>query len=463
MRTAAQICFLIAPFFFFIVFYIVSTENVFRDQLPKKWHQILKTSTTNTPKVYANRHKILDKNAKKKVERARVGVKKMGLDEGEKFFSDYWLYEAEHFVDGSRHLNLVIRDIEGDSISNVSMVPAFRAVLQSDKEDPENLKHSAKRDLESRNPASVLMKLQKRDFKCPTGTNDCSAIGYPNSCCPNSDTCFAIKDTGLGPVGCCRKGSNCGGTIHTCISPNTGCSSSTGGGCCIPNYICARIGCTINPSMIVETIVTVSTMISSLPETSIFTSTSTLPIFTEPSSTQPCYEGSNEKACISNTEESGSVTATGDLPVRPTSFASPEPSESLIDSTCPTGFYACNAYHEGGCCRTGRNCEKTSCPPTISTSLVSDGVTIVVPVGTGASTASPSGTCAVGWSLCGADEGKGCCPSGWKCGSNQCYDISATATATVNKEIPSSARKIRFSVVGVIIGIIMIQLMSNLA
>ncbi|RKF74266.1 putative gpi anchored protein [Golovinomyces cichoracearum] len=457
MRTIAQICFLIAPALIFTVFYFFSTENVFRDQLPKKLHRNLKTFTTYRPKDYANRHKSSEKNTSKRVESARIGVMKMGLDEGEKFFPDYWLYEAARSVDHSRHSNLISRDNNGDSISNASMVPAFRALLQSDKESPENLEHGAKKDLESRSPASVLMKLQKRDFRCPIGTNDCSAIGYPNSCCPDSDTCFAIKDTGLGPVGCCRKGSNCGGTINECIAPNTGCSSSSGGGCCIRNYICARIGCTINPTMIVSTIVTVSTMISSSPETSIYTSISTLPIFTETSSTQSCHEGSNESGCISNSEGSIPGTATGDLPVRPTSFASPDSSESLINSMCPTGFYACKAYHEGGCCRTGRNCEKTSCPPTISTSLVTDGVTIVVPVGTGASTASPSGTCAVGWSLCGADEGKGCCPSGWKCGSKECYDISATATATISKELPSSAWKIRFSVIDLILFTILIQ------
>jgi hypothetical protein len=103
-------------------------------------------------------------------------------------------------------------------------------------------------------------------------------------------------------------------------------------------------------------------------------------------------------------------------------------------SVCPTGFYACSAVYQGGCCRVGRNCDTTSCPAPSSTIVVnSGGVTIVVPAST-----STAGSCASGWSGCAASLGGGCCPSGFLCGSSCTASVSGTATTTVAKSQPGN-------------------------
>jgi len=104
---------------------------------------------------------------------------------------------------------------------------------------------------------------------------------------------------------------------------------------------------------------------------------------------------------------------------------------------CPTGFYACFASAGGGCCQTGRDCATASCPPLASTTVVSNGKTVVVPA-TGVP-ASARSTCGAGWFLCGPDAGPvaGCCPSGYACGTASCSLSGPAGTGTVQKVFPS--------------------------
>lgn len=149
---------------------------------------------------------------------------------------------------------------------------------------------------------------------------------------------------------------------------------------------------------------------------------------------------------ISPTSTETSSTVSPAAPVRPTTssqttITSSTPSSTSVSSTvstCPTGFYACSAVYAGGCCRTGRNCDTTSCPATPSTTLINtDGITIAVPTGSAATTATESsGSCATGWFSCAASAGGGCCPNGYVCGSSCTASSSGTATATVVKEQP---------------------------
>ncbi|KAF3011970.1 hypothetical protein E8E15_002942 [Penicillium rubens] len=84
------------------------------------------------------------------------------------------------------------------------------------------------------------------------------------------------------------------------------------------------------------------------------------------------------------TSSHSSKTTTNDglaPPARPTNLSTVT-SATRGDDVCPTGFYACSAVYHGGCCRTGRDCDTTSCPTISSTTVVSDGVTIVAPAAT---------------------------------------------------------------------------------
>lgn len=109
-------------------------------------------------------------------------------------------------------------------------------------------------------------------------------------------------------------------------------------------------------------------------------------------------------------------------------------------SGCPTGFYGCLATHGGGCCRTDRNCDIHNCPAP-STTIVTDGATIVVLATDAPPAPGPVSTCADGWFLCGRDAGPvaGCCPDGYSCGTASCFTVQASETGRLQKEFPEAS------------------------
>ena len=151
-----------------------------------------------------------------------------------------------------------------------------------------------------------------------------------------------------------------------------------------------------------------------------------------------------ERLCGSQSCPAATISTSVSIgaPVRPTSATLVTTSEPapITATACPTGFYQCSAYYNGGaCCQVGRDCGLTSCPPHETSSvLVSNGVTVLV-APTGSVTNNGSGVqenCANGWYSCNGDVGGGCCPSGYGCGALSCTAVaSATATpTTVPKE-----------------------------
>lgn len=157
-------------------------------------------------------------------------MRKMSVDEGEMFFPEYWGFEQMKSD----------TELEGNCSHTVDHLEELLAPMtihvQSRSEDEGILKRSVEHD------TSSSLNMLKR-ASCPSGTNSCTSIGYPNSCCSSSQTCILIADTGLGPVGCCPAGSTCSGSISSCAAGNTACPSSLGGGCCIPGYTCSGVGC----------------------------------------------------------------------------------------------------------------------------------------------------------------------------------------------------------------------------
>ncbi len=196
-------------------------------------------------------------------------------------------------------------------------------------------------------------------------------------------------------------------TAFTCTSGFQSCAASLGGGCCPTNQVCG-------------------------PETCLPTSTST-------------------RSATTTSDETAAA------PVRPTSES--EASVASVPSStppaaCPTGFYMCEAYYKGGCCRVGRDCDSTSCPTVANTNVVAEeDVTIGAAVGgssaqprtsvppqiTNAAADAERGSCASGWYSCAADAGGGCCPSGYDCGDS-C--TRPTSGDTVGKIAPSAAARV---------------------
>lgn len=165
--------------------------------------------------------------------------------------------------------------------------------------------------------------------------------------------------------------------------------------------------------------------------------------FTTPQETS----SSSSSSTRTSTGTSTRTASTGDLtpPARPTGLSTVTTSESTETgggaSSCPTGFYACSAVYQGGCCRTGRDCDTTSCPVVSSTTMVSNDRTIVVPAPT--MTGGGGRRCAQGWFSCADTVGGGCCPTGFACGSS-CSATGGQAT-TLAKTSPENSVASRIS------------------
>ena len=179
-----------------------------------------------------------------------------------------------------------------------------------------------------------------------------------------------------------------------------------------------------NPSTVVVTL-TVTRTAESDPETRTVTEEVTESLGAP---YRPTQTSSSEDEGESSTEAEESTSSSSE-----TITSAPESTQT----GCPTGFYGCLATHGGGCCRTDRNCETYDCPAGSSTTVVSDGQTIVVPV-SGAPSEDATATCADGWFMCGNNAGPrpGCCPSGYDCGTASCYTVENSQTGSVQKEQP---------------------------
>ncbi|KAJ5714184.1 uncharacterized protein N7483_011365 [Penicillium malachiteum] len=338
------------------------------------------------------------------------GVRKMSHDEGEKFFLDYW-----SFVDDSQGLSDRGLDEDQTSFSNSSKV---EEQASSDILIPRSFPFQPSFPWEA-NRRSLF---GPRDFKCPTGTYACESIGRSDRCCSTGDTCQHVKDTGSGDVGCCPNGQRCSNVVGQCPSPWTTCSEALGGGCCIAGYHCVPGGCAF---VSVITVTVHSTVILS----------------TKTYSTVPQNPPSSSSTC--NTSTANSLAP----PARPTGRSTSTHTTTTRVNVCPTGFYACSAVYQGGCCQTGRDCDTTSCPKTRSTTFISNGVTIIEPVTTGGT--EITGKCAKGWFSCADTAGGGCCPLDWTCGGSCTAPASKTTIVKEQATAKSEGRKLRVNLAAI--------------
>ncbi len=397
-----------------------------------------------------------------------VGVRKMSDDEGEKFYFDYWAF-APTGNTGSQRDN---EDQDGLFLpSNSTFIGRARRPLLLHSTHKSNIASNVLSRY-IRFPFTPRSTFGKRDFQCPSGTSSCASVNRPESCCAEGQTCQLIEDTGLGDVGCCAAGEACAGSLSNCPLGYTSCPNYPGGGCCIPGYACVSGGCLlsstatviVNPSSpstrpssvtqsssltAVASSPSSATVVAAPPTTSRTptpstsqSATATITAITSTATSQNtlvCSSGfrscpaslgggccPTDRACGRDICPEQSSTATIAAPVRPTSGDSTTPDASITG--CPTGFYACSAFYQGGCCRFGRDCAPTSCPTSGTTTLIDDnGVTVIATTSSGLSANSIlTGACATGWSSCAASDGGGCCPTGYVCGN------SCTATATAS-------------------------------
>ncbi|KAL0942480.1 uncharacterized protein CTRU02_200365 [Colletotrichum truncatum] len=315
-----------------------------------------------------------------------------------------------------------------------------------------------------RRAAEALHILESRQA-CPTNMKSCENIGSPNKCCMSNEVCVKVEDEKVGNVACCPDGASCNAPVGTCPSGSESCAADLGGGCCIPGYICQGVGCVPSPPPAPSTTSTRTTAnggggaggggVTSPVQTIVTTSTTTLAdgntrtvIITVTVTENPGTVTTARTTTTTTTPTTTSGNTGAVPPFRPTSTASGDGNgnPTYTPSFCPTGFYACVARAGGGCCQTGRDCATTSCPPTPSTTIISNGATVVVPV-SDVPEPRTTDTCANGWFLCGEEGGPvpGCCPSGYACGTASCTTVSATRTGEIQKHFPNSGPKMTAS------------------
>ncbi|KAF3005535.1 hypothetical protein E8E14_005357 [Neopestalotiopsis sp. 37M] len=375
-----------------------------------------------------------------------TAIKKMSLDEGEKIMPEHIGFAPEYTSLQSplQARGLLTPEEElllaANSSAVISYRPPFGVNVAGEALDLRNNGPSWRRAKEA------LHRLQGRDYSCPTNTASCESIGQPNYCCATGETCVEVENQpDSGNVGCCPDGQTCGGTVGPCGSGSTACAAEVGGGCCISGYVCAQVGCIASTVTVVTLTTTSSTVLSDSTAVTTVTTTASPSIITTTASTATSTSTtttSTSTATATDTDTTSTSTGTALPPWRPTSGSDSNTITTTSADYCPTGFYACLATYGSGCCRTGRDCVTTSCPPVASTTITSNGATIVV-AASDVPTTTGTSTCASGWFLCGTAAGPvaGCCPSGYACGTASCTLSASTATATVQKELPSSASR----------------------
>ena len=448
---------------------IVATTTVHAQELP--WPYNLPRTVKYFPEHET--HITRDAEVQAKLAwQAPVSVKKMSVDEGEKFFLHYWDF-------GEQSLDLE-SNTEGrtEEYSNFSMANLLLPAIAPHAEGEEPSRRLFGRSI------------FQRAFQCPSGTISCSSIGQDDLCCEAGDTCVSLSSG----VGCCPQDETCGDAISDCTNGYTSCPNSPNGGCCVPGASCEGSGCVFYGTSTVTTTLSTATSTngasfttetSSGRTTTVVYPTSIVSVSTETVTMTPsgytttatvtlsgackpgyfscaaslgggcCASGqgcATDDQCPDPTSTSAPTstsTATAAPPILPTSVNSGTSisAATVVTSSvagCPTGFYMCSARYIGGCCQVGRNCDTTSCPPSATATIISSGLTVVVS-GTAASTVgAQGGSCANGWALCAASAAGGCCPSGYLCGTSSCTATHSGERNTA-KMAPSSANVLRWA------------------
>ena len=179
-----------------------------------------------------------------------IAVRKMTGDQGEMFFPEYWQFEAG--TNGAPKLDQDRGKPTPRSLSPLEDVSTVKdwpnASMPHPLQAPFSLHTNVQLDTRPlisrllRSPGAIFA-LDTRDYACPGGTDACTAINRPNSCCTAGLICQLTTNVGLGDVGCCEPGQACGQEVSGCPEEYTLCPNSLGGGCCIPGSACNGVGC----------------------------------------------------------------------------------------------------------------------------------------------------------------------------------------------------------------------------
>jgi hypothetical protein len=425
-----------------------------------------------------------------------IGMRKMSSDEGEKFFLHYW-----DFGDSSAEAETLEEYIE-DAKKYANTSSQLLAPLAPHFERAHTFRRFPGYNLFARDWGSCPTGTKsctdiERPNSCCSETDSCIIVDDTGNgdvgCCPQGGSCgtsISDCDASAGQTscpqsenkGCCIAGYACYDV--GCVWASTQTTTTILPVATVTSGRTSEAPSSTTSEPETDTTVVVAggaggttyttTIENTVTETA--PGTTSIGTITAPTTVTVTASASETTEEPSETEEPSSTTETAALPpARPTGSSdsssiaiesltstttrtTSEPSQT--DDSCPTGFYMCSAHYLGGCCRVGRNCDTTSCPTSDSTALVSNGVTIGGAGGVAASTStttldpnasstasaeanSAGGTCANGWFLCGQNDGGGCCPSDYVCGSSCTATVSGVSNQA--KQQPSGAGALRWA------------------
>ncbi|OQD84743.1 hypothetical protein PENANT_c012G01461 [Penicillium antarcticum] len=296
-------------------------------------------TTPSSPAEFILHHAIASKLASGPAS----GVRKMSADEGEKFFFEDWYFENQNGnSDSASGLRLRGRDLyhrDWNGSSSLSTEPD----TEDGEEDEDEYDYTSAQFIAQSFP------FEPSFSQLSGGSSNSDSDSDTDSA---SDALFRLEARNF-----------------ECPSGTSACA-----------YITV-VTVTVHSTVMVSTVTYSTSPVPSTVTSSTSSSTST-----------------SKSSQTTATETTDSLAP----PARPTN-RSTATSVTTGDDVCPTGFYACSAVYHGGCCRTGRNCDTTSCPTTSSTTMTSNGVTIVAPVASTTENAGGSGSrnrCANGWFSC---------------------------------------------------------------
>ena len=212
----------------------------------------------------ADNHNVEDEELSKRELRVRermalqapIAVRKMSVDEGEKFFLDYWEFgddgKNDHGLASSLAPSRFSMKTGPENMAQASggnMTSSFHGDHISLDQGPFRMYspaiavHGQQWSWAGR--LIVRNLLGKRQYQCPQGTDECSDIQRSDSCCAIGEDCVIVEDSGIGDVGCCPEGASCAGGVSDCDEDAgfSDCPNSPNGGCCIPGYQCQDEGC----------------------------------------------------------------------------------------------------------------------------------------------------------------------------------------------------------------------------
>ncbi|KAI4733412.1 hypothetical protein E4T50_16033 [Aureobasidium sp. EXF-12298] len=376
------------------------------------------------------------------------GMRKMSDDEGEKFFLDYWQFDQQAF-------DTIGMDKPLHARRSVSSAARLLNISNVEELLPPLLLHAESQQFIP-NHRFLGRSLFERAYQCPSGTNSCESIGYPNSCCATGETCISLPDNDGATIGCCPDGASCGGQIGSCdtAAGYTNCKNDNGG-CCIPGYTCQGIGCVYASTATTTTTLPIVTVTTGASWSTLSDSTTTQTfVIPASSASQPGSICTTTTTLVVTTSGNAMTTTVVETTtILPSSAAS---TTSLISSTqtspspsgqgpltCSPGFQTCPASLGGGCCPTDRACGSLTCPPLstavppvlptsgtgpVSTSALSS-VTETHRTTSTSNTVSYSG-CPTGFYMCSAYYLGGCCRVGRNCDTTSCPTSASTAVAT---------------------------------